>query len=46
MQKNLEDIKDCRFTHDDYLHHMFRTLMKSTNVRINGRLKGPHHPMN
>ena len=32
MQKNLEYIKDHGSTHDDYLCHMLRTLMTSTNV--------------
>ena len=30
-QKNLEDIKDHGSTHDDYLCHIFRALMISTN---------------
>ena len=32
MQKNLEDIKYRGYTNDDYLRHMFRGLMTSTNV--------------
>ena len=32
MQQNLEDIKDRGSTHDDYLRHMFCTLMTSTNM--------------
>ena len=32
MQKNLEDIKDLGSTNDDYLRHMCRGLMTSTNV--------------
>ena len=32
MQQNLEDIKYRGYTHDDYLRHMFRVLMTSTNV--------------
>ena len=32
MPQNLEDIKDRGSTHDDYLCHMFRALMTSTNM--------------
>ena len=32
MQKNLEDIKDRGSTQNDYLRHMFRALITSTNV--------------
>ena len=32
MQQNLEDIKDRGSTHDDYLRHMFRALITSSNV--------------
>ena len=32
IQKNLEDIKDLGSMHNDYLRHMFRALMTSTNV--------------
>ena len=32
MQQNFEDIKDRGSTHDDYLCHIFRALMTSTNM--------------
>ena len=32
MQQNLEYIKNHGSTHNDYLRHMFRALMTSTNV--------------
>ena len=32
MQKNLKEVKDRISKHNDYLRHMFRTLMTYTNV--------------